>query len=419
MSSENTARRDAAPKSRRASPLDTSPPAMPASVDPELQHEIGDVRDLIGRLQHVAEAGYFGPADTDFGAKRPAATETLDSLADPRDHTEPLDLGIWAADDTIKFLRMQMLIRSVEDRLGKMTEAGDIVCPVHLAIGQEAPPTGVSHWLTPKDRVFGAHRSHGHYLALGGNVYQLFAEVLGRADGCSRGMGGSMHLYGPEVGFQGSVPIVAATVPVAVGAALAAKKDGTPHVAVAYFGDGAVEEGGVHESLNLAAQMKLPVLFVCENNLYASHMDIAQRQPNDRTARIAEAHSVATAVIDGNDVIAVAEAAGELIHNARCGNGPGYLEAVTYRWRGHVGPDENIDVGLRRSPEELAAWKLRDPVSRLRTAMIARGDISAETADAFAGEIADGVDEAAARAYDAPWPDENALLDYVYVNNRD
>lgn len=412
MSSDNTARRNEVPSSRRAGRLDKSPQAM----DPDLHHEIGDVRDLMGRLQNVAEAGLFGPPEQTNPL--PSADRTLESLADPQDHTDPLDLGVWTAEDTIKFLRMQLLIRSVEHRLGEMVEAGDIVCPVHLAIGQEAPPIGVSHWLTPNDRVFGAHRSHGHYLALGGNVYQLFAEVLGRADGCSHGMGGSMHLYSPDVGFQGSVPIVAATVPVAVGAALAAKKDGASIVAVAYFGDGAVEEGGVHESLNLAAQMKLPVLFVCENNLYASHMDIAQRQPNDRTARIAEAHSVATEVIDGNDVIAVAEAAGELIHNARCGNGPGYLEAVTYRWRGHVGPDENIDVGLRRSPEELAAWKKRDPVARLQTAMVARGDIATEQASALAEEITAVVADASKRAYDAPWPDESALLDYVYVNNR-
>lgn len=413
MTSDNTARRGEASSGRRAAPLDTSLPA----IDPELQHEIGDVRDLMGRLQNVAEAGLFGPADaTD---KIPGANRKLESLADPLEHTDPLNLGIWTAEDTNKFLRMQMLIRSVEAQLGSMVEAGDIVCPVHLAIGQEAPPTGISHWLNPKDRVFGAHRSHGHYLALGGNVYQLFAEVLGRADGCSRGMGGSMHLYSPDVGFQGSVPIVAATVPVAVGAALAAKKDGSSHVAVAYFGDGAVEEGGVHESLNLAAQMKLPVLFVCENNLYASHMDIAQRQPNDRTARIAEAHSVATSVIDGNDVIAVAEAAGDLIHNARCGNGPGYLEAVTYRWRGHVGPDENIDVGVRRSPEELAAWKRRDPVSRLQSAMVTRGDITEDEAGALCADISTDVENTAKRAYDAPWPDPSALLDYVYVNNQD
>ena len=176
-------------------------------------------------------------------------------------------------------------IRTAEERLGELVENGDVVCPAHLAVGQEAIPVGVSHYLRPTDRVFGGHRSHGHYLGLGGGLYQLFAEVLGRSDGCSGGMGGSMHLYAPDVGFMGSVPIVAATVPIAVGAGLAAKKDGANAVAVTYFGDGAVEEGVIHESLNLAAHMKLPVLFVCENNFYASHMDIRQRQPGDRTAR--------------------------------------------------------------------------------------------------------------------------------------
>lgn len=412
MIPDNTARRRPTPDRGTGAPLDRSP----AAADPELRHEIGDVRDLIGRLQGIAESGFFG--DAGFSTAPPPA-ERLGGLADPRLLTGPLDADAWTAEEALRFYAMMIRIRAVEDRLGRMVQAGDIVCPAHLAIGQEAPPAGVSHWLTADDRVFGAHRSHGHYLALGGNVYQLFAEVLGRADGCSHGMGGSMHLYAPSVGFHGSVPIVAATVPVAVGAALAAKKDGRQAVAVAYFGDGAVEEGGVHESLNLAAQMKLPILFVCENNLYASHMDIAQRQPNDRTARFAEAHAVTAAVVDGNDVFAVADAAGDLIHRARCGEGPGYLEAVTYRWRGHVGPDENIDVGLRRSPEELAAWKLRDPVRRLRDAMVARGDCTASDADRLVDETATEVDAAAARAYDAPWPKASALLDHVYVNRRD
>jgi pyruvate dehydrogenase E1 component alpha subunit len=315
-------------------------------------------------------------------------------------------------------LESMIAIRATEDRLGRMVEDGDIVCPVHLAIGQEAVPVGVSHHLGADDRVFGAHRSHGHYLALGGDVYRLIAETLGRADGCSGGMGGSMHLYAPEIGFMGSVPIVAATVPVAVGAALAALKDGNGAVAVSYFGDGAVEEGVVHESLNLASHMKLPVVFVCENNLYASHMDIAQRQPNDRTARFAEAAGIDAHVIDGNSVTDVAAAAGSLIETAREGGGPGYLEAVTYRWRGHVGPDENIDVGLRRSRSELEAWKARDPVSRLAAALVARGDIAEGEAEHMAKSIGATVAAAARRALNAPYPAAEALLDYVYAGTR-
>ena len=344
-----------------------------------------------------------------------AAQATLGDLADPARLTGPIDIDGWSGDELRRMLETMIAIRAAEDRLGRMVEDGDIVCPVHLAIGQEAVPVGVSRHLGADDRVFGAHRSHGHYLALGGDVYRLIAETLGRADGCSGGMGGSMHLYAPEIGFMGSVPIVAATVPIAVGAALAAKKDGNGAVAVSYFGDGAVEEGVVHESLNLASHMKLPVLFVCENNLYASHMDITQRQPNDRTARFAEAAGIDALVVDGNSVTDVAAASGSLIERARDGGGPGYLEAVTYRWRGHVGPDENIDVGLRRSRPELEAWKARDPVARLAAAMTARGDIAGREVKRLAKSIRADVAAAARRALRAPYPEAEALLDYVYA----
>lgn len=346
------------------------------------------------------------------------ARPTLGALADPARFTGAIDIAGWPADELRRFLESMIAIRAAEERLGRMVEDGEIACPVHLAIGQEAVPVGVSHHLTRDDRVFGAHRSHGHYLALGGDVYRLIAEALGRADGCCGGMGGSMHLTAPEIGFMGSVPIVAATVPVAVGAALAAKKDGNGAVAVAYFGDGAVEEGAVHESLNLASHMKLPVLFVCENNLYASHMDIAQRQPNDRTARFAEAAGIAALVVDGNSVTDVAAAAGQLIEAARGGAGPGYLEAVTYRWRGHVGPDENIDVGLRRSRSEIDAWKARDPVARLAAAMGERGDIAADEVARLHESIGARVAAVARRALAAPFPDAAALLEHVYAGTR-
>ncbi len=176
-------------------------------------------------------------------------------------------------------------IRVVEEEIGRLVERSLARAPCHLGIGQEAVAVGVSHSLTAADRVFGAHRSHSHYLALGGSTYKLLAEVLGKADGTSKGMGGSMHLYGEEVGFMGSVPLVGATIPLAVGAAIAAKMDGRGAIGVTYFGDGATEEGVFHESMNLAAAMRLPVLFVCENNLFSSHLYITQRQPSDRIAR--------------------------------------------------------------------------------------------------------------------------------------
>ncbi len=378
------------------------------------------VKGLQAKLGNLAESEYFTPPATKpAGPENDAeyAVKGLDSLADPAFHNAPLDITDWPHDRLRGFLHRMLTIRAVEERLGELVESGDVVCPVHLAIGQEAIPVAVSHHLTPADRVFGAHRSHGHYLALGGDIYQLFAEVLGRADGCSRGMGGSMHLFAPEVGFMGSVPIVAATVPVAVGAALAAKMDKGDAVAVSYFGDGAAEEGVVHESLNLASQMNLPVLFVCENNLYASHMDISQRQPSDSTARFAQANGIPHAVIDGNDVAGTARVAGEMITAARNGGGPSYLEAVTYRWRGHVGPDENTDVGIRRSTAEIAAWKRRDPVARLVAAMTSRGDMSGNEPGAMADAIRDHVDDCAARALEAPYPENSALMDLVYAGS--
>ncbi len=371
------------------------------------------IRELLGKLEHLSETSFFQDESdpTGYGAR------TLGALSDPREFVDPLNIEGLDADVLLAQFELMLTIRKVEQALGKLVEDGHVVCPVHLAIGQEAVPVGISHHLTPADRVFGGHRSHGHYLAMGGDIYQLFAEVLGKADGCSRGMGGSMHLFAPEVGFWGSVPIVGATIPIAVGAALAATRDGSGAVAVSYFGDGAAEEGVLHESLNLAAHMKLPVLFVCENNLYASHMDISQRQPTDAISRFADAHSVPRALVDGNDVVAVSRAAEELIGKARDGGGPGFIEAVTYRWCGHVGPDENIDVGVRRSAEELAAWKGRDPAARLGQAMVQQGDLTVEAAADMDVAIGKMVVDAAQRALGADYPETRALLDYVYVDN--
>jgi pyruvate dehydrogenase E1 component alpha subunit len=378
-------------------------------MDPPAGNTMG-IRDLLARLDSLAEENYFDAPAADATGPAP-----LGALADPRCHRDPLDIDGRGANGLRALLGGMIAIREAEIALGRLVESGDVVCPVHLAVGQEAIPVGVSHNLDAADRVFGGHRSHGHYLAQGGDLDQLFAEVLGKDTGCSRGMGGSMHLFAPEVGFWGSVPIVGATIPVAVGAALAAKMDGKGAVAVAYFGDGAAEEGVLHEALNMASTMKLPVLFVCENNLYASHMDIAQRQPHDSTARFAHAHSVPARVVDGNDALAVARAAGQLIGESRAGRGPGYLEAVSYRWYGHVGPDENIDVGLRRSAEELAAWKQRDPVMRLGAAMTARGDLTDADIESIRADAAARAAQAAERALAAPYPEAQALFDRVFA----
>ncbi|MDE2135346.1 MAG: thiamine pyrophosphate-dependent dehydrogenase E1 component subunit alpha [Alphaproteobacteria bacterium] len=345
-------------------------------------------------------------------------SQRLGPLADPAQFTDALNIAGYAADDLKRLLRAMLTIRFAEEAVADLVETGEAVCPCHLGIGQEAIAVGVSSALRRTDRVYGNHRSHSHYLALGGELFAMYAEILGRKTGASQGMGGSMHLYAPEVGFSGSVPIVGATIPIAVGAGLAAKMDGKGDVAVTYFGDGACEEGVVHESLNMAAVYKLPVLFVCENNLYASHLDIGLRQPSDSTARFAKAHSIPYRVIDGNDVTAVIKAAGELVKAAREGGGPGFLEAVTFRWRGHVGPKEDIDVGVRRKPEILAAWRHRDPVRRLRDSMIEADLVTSVDVEKTCADIKCTVAKAVANARKADYPGTNALLDLVYAPRR-
>jgi len=339
---------------------------------------------------------------------------SLSRLADPAEFHSELDLAGTSAECLRSYMSSMMRIRLAEKRLAAGRRDGLIGGPVHLGVGQEGVAVGVSAHLRASDRVFGAHRSHSHLLALGSSVEGLFAEVLGRDTGHSKGMGGSMHLWDQPKGFYGSVPIVAGTVPLAVGAGLAAKLQQSGDVAVAYLGDGAVEEGVVHESLNLARIQNIPVVFVVENNLFASHMHISTRQPNDSTARFAYANDVPYRVVDGNDVVAMASAAGELIAAARLGKGPGFIEAVTFRWYGHVDWREDIDVGIHRSVEELNNWRQRDPIRRLKDALLNAGVWTEQDDEALELTLQQEVDAAWAQAMQAPYPASAALLDRVY-----
>jgi acetoin:2,6-dichlorophenolindophenol oxidoreductase subunit alpha len=256
------------------------------------------------------------------------------------------------------------LIRRAEETIAAMVESGAVRCPCHLYIGQEAIAAGVCAALTRHDTVWGGHRSHGHYLAKGGSLEELFAEVLGKPSGCAGGRGGSMHLLAARHGILGTVPIVAATVPLAAGAALAYKLRAEPHVAVAFFGDGTLEEGHVHETLNLAALYRLPMIFVVENNLYASHMHWTERRVSDNLHQAGEFHGVPGERIDGNDVELVHDRTRAAVDRARAGLGPSLLECRTFRWRGHVGASRDIDVGVRRKGE-LADWLHLDPIARI------------------------------------------------------
>lgn len=344
-------------------------------------------------------------------------SETFDlkDLADPTKYHEPLSIQGQHPAVLKSQLRKMLVIRMVEQHLAKMRKDGLIGGPVHLGVGQEAVAVGVSECLRSTDRVFGGHRSHSHLLALGSSMHGLFAEVLGKETGLSKGMGGSMHLWDQPRGFYGSVPIVAGTIPLAVGAGLAAKMSGTDDIGVTYFGDGAMEEGAAHESLNLARIQNVPVLFVVENNLFASHMHIGLRQPKNATARFAAANDIAFEIVDGNDVVAVHKAAERLVGRCRRGGGPGFLEAVTFRWYGHVDWREDIDVGVNRSIMDLENWRRRDPISRLKVALEQGGLWSVAEQDRIASEIGREIFSAWERAMGDPYPQAAALLDRVYA----
>ena len=341
----------------------------------------------------------------------------LGGLDQPDQYKAPLEIDGQTAETLSNVLANMVRIRAAERQLAEGRREGVIGGPVHLGIGQEAVAVGVSQHLRSSDRVFGAHRSHSHILALGAELKPFFAEVLGRDTGLSRGMGGSMHMQDRQNGFYGSVPIVAGTVPLAVGAALAAKMDGNGDVAVAYLGDGAVEEGVVQESLNLAAIMNVPVIFVVENNLFASHMHISLRQNHASTCRFADAHGLEYQLVDGNDIVKVSEAANSMIDAARHTGRPGFIEAVTYRWLGHVDWREDIDVGVSRSSDDIIAWKGRCPIKRLNEAMVKAGISQQDALSHLEEETKKTVAGAWHAALGEPYPDKSATLDRVYSDS--
>jgi len=315
--------------------------------------------------------------------------------------------------ETLVSMYVAMLrIRMAEEQLGEMVSSGEVKCPAHLYIGQEAVAVGVCQALNRDDYVFGNHRSHGHYLAKGGALNEMMAEVLGKKTGCSRGRGGSMHLVAQEVGFMGTSAMVGSSIPLAVGAAIAFAMQDTQRIAVTFFGDGATDEGVFCESLNLAALRKAPVVFVCENNLYSTHMHIRDRKPADNIPDIAKAHCVPATRIDGNDVCAVHKTAREAVQNARQGKGPALIECRTYRWRGHVGPNYDLDKGLR-SKEELDKWMARCPIKLLEAHLIKDAILTQAEASRLHRKVTDEVDEAVAWARASPMPSESELSDYV------
>jgi len=312
--------------------------------------------------------------------------------------------------------RMMRVIRTVEESFVSPILDGTIKCPVHLYSGEEAVATGVCTALEPEDVVFGTHRSHGHFLAKGGSLDALVAEVYCRETGCSRGRGGSMHVIEPTVGMLGAAPIVAGTISLALGVALASRVRGDRRVTVAFFGDGATGEGVLYEAMNFAALKKLPLVFACENNLYSTHMPIREVRVDVPIVDVARPFGIACERIDGNDVFAVYEAAFAAAEACRAGQGPVFLEFLTYRMRGHVGPNDNLQGTQTdiRPPEEVEEWKLRDPLVGLQQALIASGVCTRDQLDAIDNDVALLVERAHTAARVSPRPHESELNRYVF-----
>jgi len=313
-----------------------------------------------------------------------------------------------------KFLYSMLLIRSCEYKIAEAKKEGLIKGPVHLGVGQEAIAVGIAQNLIKTDRVFGAHRSHSHLLSINQNIHALFAEVLGKVTGFSKGMGGSMHLSNPEKGFYGSVPIVTGTVPLALGAGLAAKLQNSGDIAVAYLGDGATEEGVFHECLNFAKISNTPILFVIENNLFSSHMHISLRQPEETTIRFAKANNIKCELVNGNDVNSIYRVSSSCIEEMRKRPEPFLIEAITYRWFGHVDWREDIDVGVSRSKDDIANWKKKDPIKLLKEAMIHNSYWSISEQESLEDKIQKEITSAWSKAMNDPYPSKDDLLQNVY-----
>lgn len=310
-------------------------------------------------------------------------------------------------------LERMILIRTTEEHIAQGVLDKKICTPCHLYIGQEADAVGVCWALKDSDYVFSTHRSHGHFLAKGGDIYQLFAEIYCRETGCSGGRGGSMHLCDPSIGLLGSSSIVAGCLGIGVGPAFKSKLMGLDNVSVIFHGDCVPEEGVWHESLNFSAVNKLPVIYVCENNLYAASAALEDRRVEDNIFEVAAAHGLPTQIVDGNDVFAVHKAATEAVKRARNGEGPQYIETRTYRWLGHVGPFDNIAEGLR-DINELNYWKERCPIKNLERKLMEEGVMSQQEIEEMHIRVKNLVDDAEAEAIATPKPAPETLLQNVY-----
>ena len=318
--------------------------------------------------------------------------------------------------ELLHLYRTMLLLRRFELTAQDLYRRGSIPGFIHLYVGEEAVAAGVCAHLNREDYITSTHRGHGHALAKGVPPREVMAELWGRATGCSRGRGGSMHLYDPDHGLLGTNGLVGAGIPIAAGAALASKLRGSGQVAVSFFGDGAVNHGAFHEGINLASAWSLPAIFVCENNLYATETPFAIATRNQDVASRGPAYSIPSLSVDGNDVQAVWAAAGDAIRAAREGKGPALIECRTYRFLGHHEGDPGIGY---RTKEEVEAWKKRCPIARARAHLVDQAGLPESEVRALETEVEATIADAVRFADASPWPAAGEALHNVFPGDHD
>ena len=312
-----------------------------------------------------------------------------------------------------EMLRTMQVIRRFEERASDDFHAGQIYGVVHCYIGQEAVAVGVCSVLDDSDKIISTHRGHGHCIAKGADLNRMMAELYGREDGYCKGKGGSMHIADFDIGMLGANGIVAGGISIITGAGLAQQLDGTGGVAVCFFGDGASNAGPFHESINIAANWKLPVIYVCENNLWAVNVPATDSVPVDDIAERAKGYGIPGVVVDGNDIFAVHNAASHAVERARRGDGPSLIECKTYRHRRHT---ERADQPDSRSSEELAFWKSRDPIEHLRRHLSTSSDpLSDADWQEIDRQVLADIEASVVFAKASPVPQLDAALDDVFA----
>ncbi len=325
-------------------------------------------------------------------------------------------MGIISKDIALTMLERMWIIRNFEQRVMEVHEAGEFIGSVHPYIGEEAVAVGACLALSQGDYIAGNHRSHGHPLAKGGSVKRAMAELYGRQDGYCKGKGGSMHLADFSVGILGESGIVASSVPVATGAALAAKISRRDFVTIVFFGDGASNQGSCHESMNLASLWRLPIIFVCENNQYAVTTSYKESLSVEHISDRAAAYGMPGILVDGQDVVAVYETASEAVSRARSGQGPSLIEGLTYRFEEHSLGLARVRRGEYRTQEEVSAWRERDPILIHQRLMAEEGLASESEFEEIRERTKRQVEEAVEFARKSPWPAPEALYEDMWAN---